>query len=546
MKNTLILAGLFSATAVCAAEFAPVDVLIYTRWDYVKNEKTGIVAKGGTYGKNRKPYHHLSTEQGAEEVRRYFTANGLKCLVTDDPAFFTSDAMKTLRLVMLCNCNHEIFDTDAQREAFYSFVENGGGLLATHSSSACERGSERFRKFLGGSFERHYSAHQPVPFRHADRSHPAMACVPKGYVWADDEIYLNHPDEENVRPLLILDWKDVLEKSRKTDKWGCPKIGGHILEWCKTFGKGRIFYTALGHNPEDWGKMEWQLHLLEAARWAIGELPDRVGAAGGENPSVAVSRATIDGAECVRGGKTVWKFEIANREAKPFVHPLCLPDGRCVTAARPKDHPWHLGLWFCWKYINGVNYWEPRDPAQSNLFPDGMTVVKDFKIAPKAGGSCDVSLSLWYGPRAEPGKVLLEEERSVSFSAPDAKGGYKIRSIHKFTARDTVKLDARRPVAYGGFSLRMAPLMRGFKAEGTGGSPSEDKNVGGPKGMSAVRYVDPESGHGIEVKMLAPLETERIYTWSDHCYVNPMPLYEKPLELKSGDNFTLDYEVSVF
>ena len=64
--------------------------------------------------------------------------------------------------------------------------------------------------------------------------------------------------------------------------------------------------------------------------------------------------------------------------------------------------------------------------------------------------------------------------------------------------------------------------------------------------MSAVRYVDPESGHGIEVKMLAPLETERIYTWSDHCYVNPMPLYEKPLELKSGDNFTLDYEVSVF
>ena len=50
MKNTLILAGLFSATAVCAAEFAPVDVLIYTRWDYVKNEKTGIVAKGGTYG----------------------------------------------------------------------------------------------------------------------------------------------------------------------------------------------------------------------------------------------------------------------------------------------------------------------------------------------------------------------------------------------------------------------------------------------------------------------------------------------------------------
>ena len=550
MKGHVLVAALLAASAVCAAEFKPVDVLVYTRWDWVKDQESGKVVKGGTYVlsksadgkvKRAKPFHHESTELGAEEVRRYFTANGLSCLVTDDPSFFTSDVMKRLKLVMLCNCNHELFDTDAQREAFYKYVENGGGLVATHSSSACERGSERFRGFLGGAFERHYRQ-QPVPFSHIDRTHPAMAHFPKDYVWEKDEIYLNHPDEAGVRPLLVLDWKDVTEKSRKTDKYGCPKIGGHVLEWCKTFGKGRIFYTALGHNPKDWGKMEWQLHLLEAARWAMGERPDNVKV----TPGGATAHTTIDGAECVKDGMTVWKFNIANRESKPFIHPLCLPDGRCVTEARPKDHPWHLGLWFCWKYINGLNYWEPRDPAQSNLFPDGMTVVKDFKVAPKADGACDVSLSLWYGPRAEPGKVLHEEERSVSFSEPDAKGGYKIRSTHKFTARDSVTLDARRPVAYGGFSLRMAPLMRGFKAEGTGGSPSADKNVGGPKGMSAVRYVDPESGHGIEVKMLAPLETERIYTWSDHCYVNPMPLYEKPLELKSGDNFTLDYEVSVF
>jgi len=510
----------------------PVDVLVYTRWQYVKNQKTGEVAAKGAY-------HHESTEQGAEEVRRYFTANGLSCRVTDDPSFFTSDAMKALKLVFLCNCNHELFETDAQREAFYSFVENGGGLVATHSSSACERGSERFRKFLGGSFDRHYAAHQSVPFAHSDRTHPAMACMPGGYVWEDDEIYLNHPDEANVRPLLVLDWKDVLESSRKTDKNGCPKSGGHVLEWCKTFGKGRIFYTALGHNPKDWGKMEWQLHLLEAARWAMGETAE------GPQPSAAVVRKTIDGAECTKDGSTVWKFNIANRESKPFVHPLCLPDGRCITEARPKDHPWHLGLWFCWKYINGVNYWEPRDPAQSNLFPDGMTVVKDFRIEPK-GGACDVALSLWYGPRAEPGKVLLEEERKVSFSAPDERGCYRIRSKHTFTARDAVTLNARRPVAYGGFSLRMAQFVRGFKMSGAGGEPSAEKNVGGPKTMTAVRYEDPDSGHGVEVKMLAPLETERIYTWSDHRFANPMPIYEKPLEMKPGDTFTLDYEVSVF
>ena len=265
MRNALLVLLIAGMAQIVAA--GQVDVLVYTRWQWVKNQKTGeVVAKGA--------YHHASTEQGAEEVRRYFTANGLTCRVTDDPAFFTSDAMKKLKCIVLCNCNHELFAADAQREAFYSFVKNGGGLLAIHSSSACERGSKRFRDFLGGSFERHYGKHQAVPFRHADRSHPAIACLPKGYVWADDEIYLNHPDEEHVRPLLVLDWNDVLEESRKTDKWGCPKSGGHVLEWCKTYGKGRIYYTALGHNAKDWGKTEWQLHLLEAARWTMGEGPE--------------------------------------------------------------------------------------------------------------------------------------------------------------------------------------------------------------------------------------------------------------------------------
>ena len=115
-----------------------------------------------------------------------------------------------------------------------------------------------------------------------------------------------------------------------------------------------------------------------------------------------------------------------------------------------------------------------------------------------------------------------------------------------FTARDNVQFDCRRPVGYGGFSLRMATMMREFKMSGVGGEPSHDKNVGGPKEMTAVRYVDPKTGHGIEVKELAPLETERIYTWSDHRFVNPMPIYEKPLELKPGERFTLDYEISVF
>ena len=534
MRNVRLL----TAAALCAlslpllAADAPAKVLVYTRWKWVKNQQTGAVVDKGAF-------HHTSTEAAADEISKYFNANGYPCLVTDDPAVFLSDAFKSIKCVVFAVTNHEQFQTDAQREAFYSFVENGGGVVAIHSASANERGSKRWRDFLGGAFERHYVKHQSVPFKHADRSHPAIACLPPDYVWADDEIYLNHPDEK-VRPLLTLDWEDVLEESRKTDKNGKPACGGHVLEWCKTYGKGRIFYTALGHNPADFGKMEFQLHLLNAAKWAMGELPDRLAVS-----ADAKIEKVIDGVRLVRNGKEIWRFNLATRENTPFVHPLCLPDGRCVTDARTSDHPWHLGLWFCWKYINGLNYWEPRNPAAGNLFPDGMTVIRDFDIQP-SGAACDVKLKLWYGPRNEPGRVLLDEERTVSFSAPDEKGGYRITATHRFTAREKVTFDCRRPIGYGGFSLRMASLMREFTLTGEGGTPDAAKNVAGPKEMTAVTYTCPKTGHGVTVRMLAPLPAERIYTWADHRFANPVPMYAEPLVLEPGGKMELRYEVTVF
>jgi len=262
------IAVLVPFVALMMSHAVAADVLIFTRWQYVRNPSTGaVVAKGA--------YHHASTEAGAEQMQRYFTAQGLSCLVTDDPSIFTRADFKLVRCVVLACTNHELFATDAEREAFYSFIERGGGLVAIHSASANERGKKRFHDMLGGAFERHYATHQSVPFRHADRSHPAIACLPKDYVWADDEIYLNHPDE-SVRPLLILDWNDVLPLERNRDKWGCPKIGGHVLEWCKTYGKGRIFYTALGHNPKDFAKEEFLRHLHAAVKWAMGLLPDHM------------------------------------------------------------------------------------------------------------------------------------------------------------------------------------------------------------------------------------------------------------------------------
>src|SRR5688572_27335838 len=58
------------------------------------------------------------------------------------------------------------------------------------------------------------------------------------------------------------------------------------------------------------------------------------------------------------GNDVVWKFSFDPKNGKPFFDPLGPVGGPRLTNFKPEDHPWHYGLWFSWKYINGANYWE--------------------------------------------------------------------------------------------------------------------------------------------------------------------------------------------
>src|SRR5436190_19088925 len=68
-----------------------------------------------------------------------------------------------------------------------------------------------------------------------------------------------------------------------------------------------------------------------------------------------------DAVECQFDGQTLWRFLFSTNYCKPCFHPLRVSGGEPLTTLQPSDHKWHYGLWFSWKYINKVNYWEERD-----------------------------------------------------------------------------------------------------------------------------------------------------------------------------------------
>jgi uncharacterized protein len=52
-----------------------------------------------------------------------------------------------------------------------------------------------------------------------------------------------------------------------------PKLhlnGDYPLAWAKTYGKGRVFYSSLGHASSTWDIRDVQQMYFEAIRWALG------------------------------------------------------------------------------------------------------------------------------------------------------------------------------------------------------------------------------------------------------------------------------------
>jgi Methane oxygenase PmoA len=162
-------------------------------------------------------------------------------------------------------------------------------------------------------------------------------------------------------------------------------------------------------------------------------------------------------------GATLWRFSFDPASGKPFFNPIALRGNASFTNFKPEDHPWHYGLWFSWKYINHVNYWE-EDRTSGHAA--GSTRWSTPVIATRPNGSATISMNVTYS-RAT-GEVDMTESRVLTISAPKADDSFTIDWDMQFTAgKDGAALD-RTPMpgepngavngGYAGLSVRLAPL----------------------------------------------------------------------------------------
>ncbi|HQE27943.1 MAG TPA: PmoA family protein [Phycisphaerae bacterium] len=196
----------------------------------------------------------------------------------------------------------------------------------------------------------------------------------------------------------------------------------------------------------------------------------------GSTPSAAASPAyrwaqTDDSIALLNGDRIVWRFNYGKDLPKAYFDPLNLPDGTELVWLSPPDHEWHFALWFSWKEINGLNYWE-----QWNTPGQGRTRVLDGRARANPDHSADIDLTVSYHPDGKP--ALLTERRSIHVHPPEADGSYRIDWTSAFTAgaEDVHLKGGTAGGGYAGLSVRISPRTREWQlldSEGRRDQPCE-------------------------------------------------------------------------
>jgi uncharacterized protein len=162
------------------------------------------------------------------------------------------------------------------KQGFLDWIGSGKAFIGVHAATDTFHEFPPFIAMLGGEFKTH-GAQVSVDCINQDPAHAACKSLPKKWTVFDEIYQFKNFGRSKVHGLLTLD---------KHPNDGTP--GDYPVAWSKMFGKGRVFYTSLGHREDVWDPAReekdgrknspddakrFQQHLLGGILWALNLAP---------------------------------------------------------------------------------------------------------------------------------------------------------------------------------------------------------------------------------------------------------------------------------
>lgn len=432
------------------------------------------------------------------------------------------------------------------KKAFLVHMAKGRGLVIVHAGSSGFYDWPEFQDLACGTWKdgtSHGAIHVNRVTFTGEESPITQGLAP---FWIRDEFWQEVAVAPGAKALAAVTPDPAFKGSGKPEN----------LIFTTESGGGRGFAIFLGHDAEAMGNPAWRTLLQRGTEWAA---TGKVTIPPTKNWPATKEDALRPGYSWLRTetslalsneGKTVWCLVFDPARPKSYFHPLSTVDGEALTSFEPPDHRWHRGLWWSWKLINGLNYWE-EDPKTHTS--EGVTELTGATVDPRGDFGASAELRFSYHP---PGQAaVMTELRKLSITQPDAEGRYRIDWTSEFTAGSTPVTLGRTPLpdeengkpygGYAGLSLRLPVDSNGWSIRTSEG----ETGAAGSHGQGA-RWADFSSpGGGIAI-CDHPENLRHPSPWYVHdsppmSFLSPAVLFNEPLVLAAGQSLKLSYRVLI-
>jgi hypothetical protein len=189
-------------------------------------------------------------------------------LITKGKAGTNAKNLNAFDALVFANTTGEMTLDDGQKKDLLSFVhDDGKGFVGIHAALDANYKWPEYGEMIGGWFDEHPWMTFEAPILLEDPSFPAVKHFPRAFTKRDEIYQAKAWSRDKVNVLLRLDETKLNYENNprvhRTDR-------DFAVAWSKMYGKGRVFYSTLGHTPESWVDPDVRTMYTEAVKWVLG------------------------------------------------------------------------------------------------------------------------------------------------------------------------------------------------------------------------------------------------------------------------------------
>ena len=202
-------------------------------------------------------FRHDSIAAARQTMNQLAISESFTVTATEDVSAITAGTLASHQVLMFALTSGELPFTAAQKAAILAFVEGGGGFVGIHSATDTLYEWSDYGRLVGAYFLEHPWT-QPATVLVEGPPHPSTAGLGERFAIREEFYTFRENPRPRVQVLLRLDALSV------------GTTGDYPLAWSHAFGRGRVYYNALGHFDETWRDPRFHRQLSGGIRWASG------------------------------------------------------------------------------------------------------------------------------------------------------------------------------------------------------------------------------------------------------------------------------------